>query len=50
MTIQDVAHHLDVGRDLVKDIPKRDLSPRYARPKHLRHLAIDEIAVAGGHC
>jgi transposase len=51
MTIRDVAHHLDVGWDLIKDIQKRDLSRRYAKPKlkHLEHLAIDEIAVASGH-
>jgi transposase len=51
MTILDVAHHLDVGWDLVKDIQKRDLSHRYAKPKlkHLRAIAIDEIAVAKGH-
>jgi transposase len=50
MTIRDVAHHLDVGWDLIKDIPKRDLARRYAKPKlkHLRALAIDEIAVASG--
>jgi transposase len=36
---------------MVKDIPKRDLSRRSAKPKlkHLRALAIDEIAVARGH-
>jgi transposase len=51
MTIRDVAAHLSVGWDLVKDIQKRDLSRRYARPKlkHLRRIAIDEIAVAKGH-
>jgi transposase len=51
MTIRDVAHHLDVGWDLIKDIQKRDLSRRYAKPKlkHLKAIAIDEIAVAGGH-
>jgi transposase len=51
MTIRDVAHHLDIGWDLVKDIQKRDLSRRYAKPKlkHLRAIAIDEIAVARGH-
>jgi transposase len=51
MTIRDVAHHLDVGWDLIKDIQKRDLSRRYAKPKlkHLRAIAIDEIAVASGH-
>ena len=51
MTIRDVAHHLDVGWDVIKDIQKRDLSRRYAKPKlkHLRAIAIDEIAVAKGH-
>ena len=51
MTIRDVAKHLNVGWDLIKDIQKRDLSRRYAKPKlkHLRHIAIDEIAVAKGH-
>jgi transposase len=51
MTIRDVAAHLGVGWDLVKDIQKRDLSRRYAKPKlkHLRRIAIDEIAVARGH-
>ena len=51
MTIQDVAHHLGVGWDLIKDIQKRDLSRRFAKPKlkHLRRIAIDEIAVAKGH-
>src|SRR3954466_14522382 len=51
MTIRDVAAHLNVGWDLVKDIPKRDLSRRYAKPKlkHLRRIASDEIAVAKGH-
>lgn len=51
MTIRDVAVHLGVGWDLVKDIQKRDLSRRYAKPglKHLRRIAIDEIAVAKGH-
>jgi transposase len=51
MTIRDVAAHLGVGWDLVKDVQKRDLSRRFARPKlkHLRRIAIDEIAVARGH-
>jgi transposase len=46
-----VARHLNVGWDLIKDIQKRDLSRRYAKPKlkHLRYIAIDEIAVAKGH-
>jgi transposase len=51
MTILDVARHLGVGWDMIKDIQKRDLSRRYAKPKlkHLRVIAIDEIAVAKGH-
>jgi len=51
MTIRDVAVHLGVSWDLIKDIQKRDLSRRYAKPKlkHLRHIAIDQIAIAKGH-
>src|SRR5947208_15324928 len=51
MTIRDVATHLGVSWDVIKDLQKRDLSRRYAKPKlkHLRHLAIDEIAIAKGH-
>jgi transposase len=51
MTIRDVALHLGVGWDLIKEIQKRDLSRRFAKPKlkHLRRIAIDEIAVAKGH-
>src|SRR6478672_51861 len=51
MTILDVARHLGVSWDIIKDIQKRQLSRRYAKPKlkHLRQIAIDEIAVAKGH-
>jgi transposase len=51
-TIRDVALHLNVGWDLIKEIQKRDLSRRYGKPKlkHLRYIAIDEITVAKGHC
>jgi transposase len=51
MTSRDVARHLGVGRDLIKDIQKRDPSRRYSKPKlkHLRRIALDEIAVAKGH-
>ena len=51
MTIRDVALHLGVGWDLIKEIQKRDLARRFAKPKlkHLRWIAIDEIAVAKGH-
>jgi transposase len=51
MTIQDVAHHLGVSWDIIKDIQRRDLERRFAKPKlkHLRQIAIDEISVAKGH-
>jgi transposase len=51
MTIQDVAHHLGVSWDLIKEIHKQDLSRRFGRPKlkQLRQIAIDEIAVGHGH-
>jgi transposase len=51
MTIRDVAKHLGVSWDVIKDIQKRDLSHRFAKPKlkHLRQIAIDEISVAKGH-
>jgi transposase len=47
MTIQDVAHHLDVGWDLVKEIVKADLGRRFKNPKlsKLRQIAIDEICI-----
>ena len=51
MTIRDVARHLNVSWDVIKDIQKRDLSRRFAKPKlkHLRHLAIDEISIGKRH-
>jgi transposase len=51
MTIQDVARHLGVGWDTVKDIQKRHLQRHFAKPKlkRLRQIAIDEIAVGKGH-
>jgi len=51
MTIKDVACHLGVGWDTVKDIQKRNLERRFAKPKlkHLRHIAIDEISIGRGH-
>jgi transposase len=51
MTIRDVAMHLNVGWDQIKEVQKRDLSRRFAKPKlkHLRRIAIDEIAVGKGH-
>lgn len=51
MTIQDVARHLQVSWDVIKDIQKRDLQRRYRNPKlnKLKQIAIDEIAVGRGH-
>ncbi|MDK1104430.1 MAG: ISL3 family transposase, partial [Actinomycetota bacterium] len=51
MTIKDVARHLGVSWDVAKDIQKRHLKKRYAKPKlkHLRLIAIDEISVGKGH-
>lgn len=51
MTIQDVARHLQVGWDTIKDIQKRDLQHRFKRPRlgKLKQIAIDEIAVGRGH-
>ncbi len=51
MTIQDVARHLQVSWDVIKDIQKRDLQRRYRKPKlnKLKQIAIDEIAVGHGH-
>jgi transposase len=51
MTIKDVALHLRVSWDVVKDIQKRHLARHFARPKlkHLKQIAIDEIAVGKGH-
>jgi transposase len=42
MTIRDVARHSKVGWDLIKEMQKRDLLKRYAKPKlkHLRYIAI----------
>jgi transposase len=51
MTIKDVAVHLGVGWDAVKEIQKRRLQRRFTKPKlrHLEHLAIDEISIGRGH-
>jgi len=51
MTIQDVARHLGVSWDTIKDIQKRFLQRHFAKPKlkRLRRIAIDEISVGKGH-
>ena len=51
MTIQDIARHLRISWDVIKDIQKRNLAKRYSSLKlsSLRFLAIDEISVGKGH-
>ena len=46
-TIQFVALHLSVSWDIVKDIQKRNLRKRFAKPKlnKVRQIAIDEICI-----
>jgi transposase len=51
MTILDVARHLGVSWDVVKEIQKRYLKRHYLRPKlkALKQIAIDEITIGRGH-
>lgn len=51
MTIQDVAHHLGVGWDMIKEIQRHYLTKRYSHPrlKDLELIAIDEISIGKGH-
>ena len=51
MTIKDVAEHLGISWDVIKEIQKADLKQRFDKPKvkHLRQIAIDEISTAKGH-
>lgn len=51
MTIQDVAKHLQVSWDTIKDIQARNLQRRFGKPKlhKLKQIAIDEIAIGKGH-
>jgi len=51
MTIKDVAEHLEISWDVIKDIQKADLQQRFGKPKlsHLRQIAIDEISIGKGH-
>lgn len=51
MTIQDVAKHLHVSWDVVKDIQARALQRRFGKPNlhKLKKIAIDEIAISKGH-
>jgi len=51
MTISDVARHLRVSWDTVKDIQKEDLIKRYTKPRlnKIDRIAIDEISIGKGH-
>lgn len=51
MTILDVARHLGVSWDMIKDIQKRRLKKRFARPKlkKFKKIAVDEISIGSGH-
>lgn len=51
MTIRDIAVHLGVGWDLIKDIQKRYLHRKYSKPRlcGLKRIAIDEISNSKGH-
>jgi transposase len=51
MTIRDVARHLQVSWDTVKEIQADSLQRRFGKPKlrNLKQIAIDEIAIGKGH-
>ena len=51
MTIKDVARHLKVSWDVIKDIQKRSLIRRFSHPRlhKLKQIAIDEISIGKGH-
>jgi transposase len=50
-TCQDVAEHLGLSWDTVRDIEKRRLTRDFAKPplKNVTHIAMEEIAVRKGH-
>ena len=51
MTIKDVADHLGVSWDVIKDIQKRYLRRKYSKPRlrDITRIAVDEISVGHGH-
>ena len=51
MTIQDVAEHLVIGWDTIKEIQAKYLQRRFGNPKlhKLKQIAIDEINLGKGH-
>ena len=50
-TIRDVARHLGVSWDVIKEIQKTDLSKRFQKISlsKIRQIAIDEICIGKGH-
>ena len=50
-TISDIAKHLGVGWDMIKDIHKKYLKRKYANPNisKVKRIGIDEFAVRRGH-
>jgi len=50
-TTQHAAQHLGVSWDTIRDIERRYLEKHYSKPKlkHIKRIAIDEIAVRKGH-
>jgi transposase len=50
-TITDVARHLQVSWDIIKDIQARHLKRTFGKPKlkNLKEIAIDELAIGKGH-
>ena len=51
MTIKDVANHLVLGWDTVKEIQAKHLQRNFGKPKlhNLKQIAIDEINIGKGH-
>jgi transposase len=51
MTIQDVAQHLGVSWDVIKDVETRNLKKHFSCPRlrKLKKIAIDEITIDRGH-
>jgi transposase len=51
MTIKDVACHLGVSWDVVKEIQRKYLRRWFSKPrlKHVKQIAIDEISTGKGH-
>lgn len=51
MTVQDVADHVQLGWDTVKEIQAKHLKRKFGKPKlhKLKQIAIDEISIGKGH-